>query len=262
MPELEPQEFHTEPSLSSRKMNPRNIETSKNDSNNILNSNQLTQHNSAPFRFERNKVRNFKIDPSIQTDINDEKIQNLKNQIIDQYKRSARKRMKYAELLKAISISLISVNIMEIVAFIFLFIIIVMDCEYIDEILFWTAIGILLSIFEIFINLKTMKNSKETAINEIKKFICFIKISLCFFMLGFTFVLLVIAGVISNSEEEIDEDQEAKVTIMKSAILIVSFFKVISQFVILCISSTLKRQLQALPTDANGNIELEPTFNA
>ena len=202
--------------------------------------------NHPSFSFEKDKLHHLNIGPSYQTDVNDENVQKLKDDILKQCQNAIEEFDKYSALLKAISITLLSFNIIEIIASFFLLLILSMQYIPPDQILIWIGLTMLLCLAEIYVSIKAINASQDKNIDEMRAFICNSKVFACIFFASCVFLMLCLDGVIAPTGDALTEDQKRRLGAVQGVLFVLTFLKFVAQVVFFSMGEFLKKRLQAM----------------
>ncbi len=217
-------------------------ESSNRDSTDV--SNRLS------FSFERDKLQNSKISPSYQTDVNDEKIQKLKNDILRQFQRSIEEYDRYSTLLKALAIAMLSVNILEIIAAFFL--LLVLSVQYIpsDTIMMWIGLAMLLCLCEIFVAIKAVNATQSKNMSDVRWFVCSAA-AFALVFLGFGVLLVLhLIGVIPASTDKFAVEQAGRLVLVQGILTVIVMLKLFAQIGFIFFGVKLNGLLATVAEDA------------
>ena len=254
MPGLEPQEYHTEPQLPQKPIQ-NDCHTQKKDENSKKSS-IANQSNNESFSFEKNKIQSLNLVRNFQTDVNDESIQKLKDDIMQKFQEAIISYNSSKSLIKNIGLILICINVTEIIAAFFL--LLIMSIEYIpsNQIMTIVCFGIVLCLFEIFSAIKIINSFQSKSLAEVKVLICHSKLFFAFFSIAFVILILMFYGLIFPPDNNLNEDQISKLDIINGIILFVSFSKLFGQIIFIVICNNIKAQLINLNGEVNTDANL------
>ena len=214
--------------------------------------------NQASFSFEKEKLQQLQIGPSYATDVNDDNIQKLKEDILRQCQVASQQYDNYANVLHVVSVILLSLNVIEIIGCFFLLLILSIQYVPSDQIMLWIGSAMLLCVGEIFIALKAINSSQGKVMLELQSFVRLIVVFLCLFGAAFIVLVLTLSLITIPVAKPLTEGQQSLLFFVKSMLLIVIILKVIGQIIFLHIGRTLVRHLQAItsehPTPSEANI--------
>ena len=261
MPHLQPQEYHTEPQPHHAPAPNRPSDYSamtKIPEAHQSKSRETIFVNNASFSFEKDKLQSLKIGPSYQTDVNDENVQKLKNEILQKCKNAIDEYEKMSSILKTLSIGLLSMNIVEIIISFFMLLILSMKYVPSDQTMIWTSLTMLMCIGEIFSAVKAINSSQNKSIKEMKEFICTSKVFCLIFLLTCALLVLVLGGVILEPPAKLTSEQKGKLVALQGILMVITFLKLISQISFIKIGIYLNNQLLSMSGE-NVNILQQTT---
>ena len=203
------------------------------------------------FSFERDKLQHLKIGPSYQTDVNDDRIQKLKDEILSKIQHAKAFYERYITAIKIVGMIMIAFNCLEIVIDIFMLLILVLQYIPADQIFIWVGSSIALSLIHLFMSLKATSYSPNKDVGTAADFFC------CSVVL---LIVTVIASVVFSvlavkvpSMSELTVDQRSKLLFCRAILVMGIVLKIVSQSVFVNLARLVKLQIEEIPVGERTN---------
>jgi len=218
-------------------------------------SNDLTNDSSKQisFSFERKKLENLKIIQNDQIDFDDNKVEKLKDEIIQKITDAKNDYVGHSLLLKIFGIIMLGIDICEIIFSGIMCLILAIHHTPTNLICIWLVSDILLTIIHIILCYKSSSYKPTKEISEIQEFHCKIKIYTGI-IIG-TICITIISIVLLGKENYDDfEDYHEKLYLSKIVLICGIIAKIISVSMILYVSWKLTKFIEIIPADLQKNI--------
>lgn len=215
------------------------------------------EEKNSSFGFEKTKVQNLQIGPTYQTDVNDENIQKLKEDVLKKCQQTMLIYDKYSNFLRGTAIIVLSLNILEIIAYFFL--LLFLSAQHIpsNQILMWVGLAMVLCIGSIYIVIKGINSSQSKNNNDIKEFLWCSLLFLIFYVMVSVFFILVLSGLVVTSSAVLSENQLDKLFLVEILITATTFLKIFGQGIFIFFGRILKEKLDIMSGDERRGIASE-----
>ncbi len=211
------------------------------------------------FSFERDKLRQLHIGPSNQTDVNDERIQKIKDDIFQRLKNAAQTHERYTAMVRMLGMSMMGVNALEVIVDFFMLLVLALHYIPSDLMLTWVGSSLLLTCAHTYMLSHAIDMSSERDLPRTKRFLCWSAVFLTGLLLTGIAYIGVLLGT-DESERKLTTEQHYKLALAQTIFMVGVGIKLVSQVLFVWMGLEIKKQvgtlaMEELKSDRSTSVE-------
>jgi len=183
------------------------------------------------FSFEKEKLRQLKIENNFEIDVNDESIAKLKIDIFKQFERIFNKFEKLSKITRILTVVLLFIEISGMIGMFFMLLYLSLMMVPIEQILFWVGSSLGLSLAQMFLLMRGIASSQSKEVKTHKEYIYSGIVLLVALVIA---IIIYAKAIISNTElfgEELKGDARNTLRIAQILMFIQTMLKAFFQIV-------------------------------